>query len=445
MYVILVGVNHKTAPVETREKLSFSEDKIKNAFSSLLDHSNIKECIIISTCNRTEIYAATKETDKAIDRVSDFLSEQSGIDIQILESYLYIYTCKRAIQHLFRVAAGMDSMVIGENEILGQVCHAYEIACKHKSSGFILNTLFQRSISVGKKVRTETDICCGIVSVGSAAVELVNKVLGNGKQNKVLLIGAGEMGEIVARHIIKNNGSSLTICNRSYDKAAILAEKIGATAAPFSDMTEHLAESSIVISCTASPDHIISADHLKSVMEKRNNKRIFLIDIAVPRDIEPQAASLENVYLRNVDDLKSIADEGLEQRKSALCDAEEIVKEKVDSFLEWLNRSSIVPVIRALHDKATTIREEELTKTLRKLGNLTDREEKLICSMAKSIVSRLIAAPISQLKEHVMTEQGHLYTQIARNLLGLSTTEEKINYASDKDRDEGKRAGTFAD
>ena len=445
MYVIVVGVNHKTAPVETREKLSFSEDKIRNACSSLLDHSSIKECAIISTCNRTEIYAATRETDKALDRVSEFLSAQSGIDIQTLQSCLYTYTCKRAIQHLFRVAAGMDSMVIGENEILGQVCEAYQMACKCKSSDFILNTLFQRAISVGKKVRTETGICCGTVSVGSVAVELANKVFECEKQNKVLLIGAGEMGETVARHVIENNATSLTICNRSYDKAVILADKIGTTAAPFSDMIKHLAESDIVISCTASQGYIISVDHLKSVMKKRDNKRIFLIDIAVPRDIEPEAASLENVYLHNIDDLQSIADEGMEQRKSALCDAEEIVKEKVHSFLEWLNRSSVVLVIRALHDKATAIRDEELTKTIRKLGDLTDREEKLIRSMAKSIVSRLIATPISQLKEHAVTEQGHIYTQIARNLLGLVTEEEKIKDASDKERDERKRAGAFAD
>jgi glutamyl-tRNA reductase len=336
-------------------------------------------------------------------------------------------------------------MIIGENEILGQVCESYQMACRCGSSGLILNTLFQKAISVGKKVRTETDICCGIVSVGSAAVELANNVFGDKKQNKVLLIGAGEMGETVARHVIENNATSLTVCNRSYNRAAILAEKIGATAAPFSDIMKHLAESDIVISCTASQGYIISADHLKSVMKTPNVKRMLLIDIAVPRDIEPQAASLENVCLRNIDDLQSITNEGLEQRKSALCDAERIVKEKADSFLEWLNRSSIVPVITALHDKATAIRDEELAKSIGKLGDLTDREKKLIRSMAKSIVSRLIATPISQLKEHAVTEQGHLYTQIARSLLGLNTTEEKINYASDKDRDKRKRTSTSAD
>jgi len=429
MYVILVGMNHKTAPVEMREKLSFAKNRMPDVYSSLLDDPSLKECIVVSTCNRTEVYAASKDVEAATDSIKGFLSSQSGVNVQTLQDHLYTLTCRKAIEHLFRVAAGLDSMILGENEILGQVSDAYEMACACRSSGVILNTLFQRAISVGKKVRTETGICCGVVSVGSAAVQLATKVFGCVKESNVLLIGAGEIGELVAKYIIsmldpsvEDRASRITVCNRSYDRAVELANKIGASPAPFDDLEGHLIDADIVISCTASPGYIISVEQLRYVMDRRGNRPkddIVIIDIAVPRDVEPEAGKLENVYLYNIDDLQSIADEGLKQRQSALADAERIVKEKVDVFLRWLNSSSVTPVIKSITEKAADIRDEELTAAFSKLGELTEREERIIRSMAKSIVSRLIATPIKQLKEQAGTDQGHLYTQVARSLFGI--------------------------
>jgi len=445
MYVIVVGANHKTAPVEMRERLSFAKDQMPEVYSSLLDDPSLKECIVVSTCNRTEVYAASKDVEAAMDNIKGFLSSQSGANAQTLQDHLYTLTCKKAIEHLFRVAAGLDSMILGENEILGQVSDAYEMACACRSSGIILNSLFQRAISVGKKVRTETEICCGIVSVGSAAVQLATKVFGRAKKSNVLLIGTGEIGELVARHIAKNSASRITVCNRSYERAVKLANRIGASPAPFEDLVEHLIDADVVISCTASPGYIISMEQLESVMDRRSNRHLFLIDIAVPRDVEPEAGELQNVYLYNIDDLQSIADEGLKQRQSALSDAEMIVKEKVAVFLRWLNSSSVTPVIKSLTKKAATIRDEELAKALSKLGELTEREEKIIRSMAKSIISRLIATPIRQLKEHAGTDQGHLHTQVARSLFGLSGKEEKSEDEVPKDRYQRQRAGTLAD
>ncbi len=444
MYVILVGANHKTAPVETREKLSFAREQMQDVYDSLLSDSCLKECIIISTCNRTEVYAASRDIEAALERINKFLSDQSGMDFADLHEHLYELTCRNAIEHLFRVTAGMDSMILGENEILGQVSEAYEIACASRSSGSILNTLFQRAISVGKKIRTETELCCGIVSVGSAAVQLAAEALGSVKESNVLLIGAGEMGELVAKHIAKNKGSRITVCNRSYDRAMNLADRIGGVPAAFEDMEIHLIDADIVISCTASPQHIISTEHLKSIMVRRNNRRLFLIDIAVPRDIEPTAAELENVYLYNIDDLQSISEDGLKQRQLALSDAERIVKQKVDVFFQWINSHSVTPVIRSIHAMAGAIRDEELAKSLRKLGELTQREEKIIDSMARSIVSRLINAAIIQLKERAGTGQGHLYTQVARDLFGLSG-EEEIENGTHKDRNQRQRTGALAD
>jgi glutamyl-tRNA reductase len=379
-----------------------------------------------------------------MDRLKEFLCHRSGIDAQKMQDHLYIFTCRKAIEHLFRVAAGLDSMILGENEILGQVSEAYETACANGSSGVILNTLFQRAISVGKKVRTETAICCGAVSVGSAAVQMVTEVFGHVKDCNVLLIGAGEMGELVARHITGNSPSRVTVCNRSYDRAVRLADRIAAEPAPFENLTRHLVNADIVISCTASPDYIISTEQLKTIMDRRNGRHLFLIDIAVPRDVEPTAGKLENVRLYNIDHLQSVADEGLKQRQSAVSDAEEIIMEKVDAFLRWLNSHSVTPVIRSLHNKAAAIRDEELTKALSKLGELTGREEKIIRSMARSIISRLINTPIMQLKEHAGTDQGHLYTQVARVLLGLAEQEETEDEAG-KDRHQRQRVGALAD
>jgi glutamyl-tRNA reductase len=279
----------------------------------------------------------------------------------------------------------------------------------------------------------------------------------------VLLIGAGEMGELVARHMVSmldtgclmldgrvqhSASVNVRVCNRSYDRAVKLANKIGASPAPFEDLVEHLVDADVVISCTASPGYIISTEQLRYVMDKRSNRpkgNMIIIDIAVPRDVEAEAGKLENVYLYNIDNLQSIADEGLKQRQSALSDAEMIVKEKVDVFLRWLNSSSVTPAIKSLTEKAATIRDEELTKALSKLGELTEREEKIIRSMAKSIVSRLIATPINQLKEHAGTDQGHLHTQVARSLLGLSVEEEKSEDEVHKDRYQRQRVGALAD
>ncbi|MFC1713273.1 glutamyl-tRNA reductase [Candidatus Poribacteria bacterium] len=419
MFVTAVGVSHKKTPVEVRERLALNSDGLPSLYKRLKASGKIAGCVIISTCNRTEIYANSRNADAALSEIWGLLSEESGIDSEPLQDYLYNLTCQEAIAHLFRVTTGLDSMILGEQEILGQVARAYQTACENGASNCVMNVLFQKALKVGKQVRTETRISNGASSVGSAAVEMAKQTFGDIQNSAVMLIGAGEMGRLVARNLANNSTSEVMVCNRSYDRAQELASEFDGSAVPFDDLFEYMPRADIVVSCTSAPDYIISEERLAPVMEEREGNPIFLIDLAVPRDIEPGLDHMECVHSYNIDSLQSIVDESLDEREQEARKAEAIIEGAIDNFSRWINNRHAVPVIKALCKKGEEIRDSELEKALRKLGDVTEREEKILRSMVHSVVNRMSQTAIVQLKKHSQTDQGPLYAQVMRNLFDL--------------------------
>ncbi len=419
MFVVAVGVSHKRTPVEVREKLAFSDAQIPALFNRLRATEKIAGCVIISTCNRTEIYAASKDIDAAISEIWELLSDESGIAVDQLQDYIYNLTCQQAIAHLFKVVSGLDSMVLGEQEVLGQVTKSYQFACENGASNSVLNVLFQRALKVGKQVQTETRIGSGASSVGSAAVELARQTFVDIENCSILLIGAGEMGRLVAQNLSNNCASGMVVCNRSYDKAQEVALQFGGIAAPFEDLFECLSQADLVVSCTSASDYIVTKEQLLSLTKKRGSRPLVLIDLSVPRDIDPESAQLECLHLYNVDDLQSIVDGSLGKREQEAEKAKKIIENAVENFIKWLNSRAAVPVIKALCKKGEEIREAELEKALRKFGSLTAREEKILRSMAHAITNRMTQAPIVKLRELSQTDQGHMYAQILLDLFGL--------------------------
>lgn len=419
VYIIAIGVNHKKASIEIREKLAFDKTQIPLLLEQLKASGKIAGCVILSTCNRTEIYAAARDVDAAISQIWTLLVHESGIEIEQLQEYVYIKTCEEAIIHLFRVASGLDSMILGEKEILGQISRAYQFACENSACNLVMNVLFQRALKVGKQVRTETRIGTGASSVGAAAVELAKKTFGDIQGRSILLIGAGEIGRLVARNIANNGASQMMVCNRSYDKAQELASEFGGSAEPYERLSQCISRADLVLSCTAAPGCIITKEKLAHIMGSRNGKPIFLIDLAVPRDIEPAVCELEQVCLYNIDDLQNIVHESLYQRQQEAEKAEMIIERAIDNFAKWLNSQHAVPVIKALSQKGEEIKNAELEKALRKLGPLSQREEEILRTLASSITNKLINTPIVRLKQYAHTEEGQLYTRLAQKLFDL--------------------------
>jgi glutamyl-tRNA reductase len=419
VYIIAIGVSYRKTPIEVREKLAFDSSQLPSLFGGLKAAGKIAGCVILSTCNRMEIYAASRNVDAALAEIWSVLAAESGIEVEELQEYLYSFTCEQAIEHLFRVASGLDSMILGEMEILGQVARAYQFACENSACNSVLNVLFQRALKVGKQVRNQTRIGTGASSVGAAAVELARKTFGDIQGRSILLIGAGEVGRLVARNIANNGASQVMVCNRSYDKAQELASEFGGSAVPFETLTKCMARADLILSCTAAPDYIISREQLAAVMSTRNGKPLFLIDLAVPRDIEPESSQLQCVRLCNVDDLQSMVNESMSEREAEARKAETIIEKALDNFRTWLNSRHAVPVIQALYKKGEEIRDSELEKAMRKLGTLTEREENVIRSMANSIANRLMNTPIVQLRQYAQTEQGQLYVQFVQDLFDL--------------------------
>ena len=419
MFTIAVGVSHKKAPVEVREKLAFGNTKLPTLFERLRDTGKISGCVIVSTCNRTEIYATSMDTDAALGEIWNLLSDESGIEVDQLQDYLYSLTCQQAIEHLFKVVSGLDSMILGEQEILGQVTRAYQFACENGASNAVLNVLFQKALKVGKQVQTETRIGSGASSVGSAAVQLARQIFIDMEECSIMLIGAGEMGRLVAQNLSNNCASETMVCNRSHDKAQEVALQFGGCAVPFEELFDYLPQADLVVSCTSAPDYIITKQQLSSIMEARGGRPLFLIDLAVPRDIDPEVTELEYLHLYNVDDLQSVVDESLSDREQEAEKAKKIVENAVDNFMKWLNSRAAVPAIKALHQKGEEIRDAELEKALRKFGNLTKREEKILRSMAHAITNRITNAPIVKLREESQTDQGHMYARVMLDLFDL--------------------------
>jgi glutamyl-tRNA reductase len=419
MLIVGVGVNHRTAPVEVREKLSFPAHSLSNDLKRLYSYPGIDGCAIISTCNRTEIYVTPFELDDGLHAIWEFMAEHSGLDISEIKSCTFVHTLYDAVRHLFRVSAGLDSMILGETQILGQVREAYDKALAVGTTNSIINTLFKQAIVVGKRVRTETGIDKNAVSVSYAAVELARQKFGDLNGRSVLVVGAGKMSELTAKHLVSNGVSGVIVSNRSYDRAEMLAEKFNGRAVKFDELFRHMNNADIVISSTAARHYIIRYADMLELIHAKENKSLILIDIAVPRDIDPRVGKIPGVTLYDIDDLQMVVDNNLTERRQAAILAEGIIEEELNEFLKWLATQFVVPTIAALRDMGEQIKQSELQRAFNRLGELTPREQKVIGTMANSIVKQLLHLPVVRLKEYAMTTEGHLYTEVLQNLFDL--------------------------
>ena len=335
MHIVVVGLNHKSAPIALRERLAFSREQLPVALATLRADVGLQEAAILSTCNRVEIYAGAPELNGTIDRVTRFLSDHAQVDIPALTQRLYTYTEPQSVQHLFAVASGLDSMVLGEAEILHQVKHAYEWARDHGATGKVLNGLFQRALNTAKAVRTETGISHGCMSVGTVSVELAEKIFGNLSRSIVLLVGAGKIGELTLTRLTDRGVRDIRILNRSPDRAEQLAVNCRATALALSALPTQLLEADILITSTSAPAFLLSRELVAAAMHERRHRPLCIVDLGVPRNVEPSVGTLENVYLFDIDDLQGLVERTHQKRQQALHASQQIIDHKVEHFLSW--------------------------------------------------------------------------------------------------------------
>jgi len=399
MELIVIGLNHRTAPIEILERLAFLDDRIETALHQAKSLPSLKENMILSTCNRVEMYAVARETEKAIFDLKHFLSQFHGLSLKEFERSLYSFIGEEAARHIFRVASSLDSLVVGEPQISGQIKSAYEMAVETKTSGLILHRLLHRAFHVAKRVRTETKIGDSAVSVSSVAVELAEKIFGTLEKKTVLLIGAGEMCELAARHLVSGGVGKVLVTNRTYERAMALAQEFKGEAVPFEEMNQGLRRVDIVISATDSPQHLILHDQVVKAMKDRKQKPIFFIDIADPRDIEPRVGDVENVYLYNIYDLKKVADENIKDREKEAQKAETIVQDEVVKFVNWYHSLEVTPTIISLRKKFEEIRKKELEKTMSLHPNLSEKEKQSLEALTSAIINKILHSPLTLLKQ----------------------------------------------
>ena len=418
--IVNIGMNHETAPVELRELVSFGRDDIDKVLDAIRSIKDIKESLVLSTCNRVEILFTTENEKESKESVIEFLSRLSGIEKQEIKPALYINDSQEAIRHIFRVGSSLDSMIVGEPQILGQVKEAYRIAVEHKSSSVILNRLMHRTFSLAKKIRTETDIAGSPVSISFAAVELGKKIFGNLGGKKALLIVAGEMAELAATYLLNNGISKVLIANRTLSRAVELAELFHGKPISFDEIEDQLLEVDIVITSTASPEPIITFPRVRKMMRGRKNRPLFFIDIGVPRNVEPKVNEIENAFVYDIDDLKGIVDYNISKRRAEAVKAERMIDEEVIKFSEWLKTLDVVPTIVALQEKCENICQSELKKTLSSLGDLTTSQRKGVENLAASITKKFLNDPILFLKRKGERGSRNLYLDITQRLFNLN-------------------------
>ena len=436
MEFVIIGLNHETASLEIRERLAFQETELEKALSQVKSFPSLKEGMILSTCNRVEIYAATREPEKTIFDLKHFLSQYHGFPLKDFEGDLYSLVGEEAVKHIFRVASSLDSMVVGEPQILGQIKSAYNMATEFRTSGFILHRLLHRAFQVAKRVRTETKISNSAVSVSSVAVELAEKIFGTLEKKTALLIGAGEMCELAARHLVSGGVEKILVTNRTYERAVMLAQEFKGESIPFEEMTQGLRRADIVISSTGSPQYLIHHDQVAKVLKDRKQRPIFFIDIAVPRDIEPAVNDIENAYLYNMNDLQKVVNDNIHDRKKEAQKAETIVQDEVVKFVNWYKSLEVTPTIIALRNKFEEIRKKELGKTLSLHPDLSEKEKKSLEALTSAIINKILHTPTTLLKQTDEETTADLYLDTLRTLFQLPE-----NYPEYSDEENEKEDG----
>jgi glutamyl-tRNA reductase len=419
MNLLLCGVNHKTAPVALREKLACLIPDVRSAYDHLKSWPEVSESLLYATCNRVEVMCVSEAPDEAANRVREFFACHPEIAPGDLDESFYIHRDQAAVQHFFRVTASLDSMVVGEPQILGQVKQAYREATENRATGPILNRLVHKAFSVAKRVRGETGIGDHAVSVSYVAVTLAKKIFGELTGKNVLLLGAGEMAELALEHLKGQGVGNITVANRTLERGVKLAKRFGGEAVSLEEIPDQLLSADILISSTGAGDVLISRDQVKGVMRRRKQRPLFLIDIAVPRDLDPGINDLDNVYLYNIDDLQEVVEQGWQRRHHEAGKAERLVAAETLKFLHWLETLEVYPTIIALKDKAEAICQAELKKTLSQLGPLSPEQRQALEVLTGSITQKLLHDPIIFLKRNRRPRRPHQELDLVRRLFNL--------------------------
>jgi glutamyl-tRNA reductase len=416
MKLQLIGVNHRTAPVEVRERFAVPEKQLPEALQSLVNYPGISEGLIVSTCNRVEILAGMRNGNCDL---RGFLAQYFQIDPKQVESHLYEYREKEAIKHLFRVTSSLDSMVVGEPQILGQVKEAYAVARAVGSVHSELDALLTRSFAVAKKVRSETAIATSAVSVASVAVELAKKIFGKLDGKNVYLIGAGKMCELAARHLLANGAGKIFVANRTYERAVKLAAKFNGQAILFEDLYTSADKADIVITSTGAPHCIFRKEHGEQLIAKRRGRPMFFIDIAVPRDVEPSLNDIDGIFVYDIDDLQQVVASHVADRKKEAVHAEEIVAQEVERFAERLQAHDVVPTILSLQEYLENIRQAEIDRHRAKFGDVTPQQEAAIDAMTKAMINKIMHTPIVTLKTAARSPEAATVVDLVRRVFNL--------------------------
>ncbi len=424
MELFVLGLSHKTAPIDVRERLAVPERELPKALEALGEVSELAERMFFTTCNRAEVYGvADGPLAQAVEATRASLERYRNLDSSALAGALYAYDGADAARHVFRVASSLDSMVIGEPQILGQVKTAYTVARSQQATGIILNNLLEQAFHVAKRVRTETGIANAAVSISSVAVELARKIFGDLEGRIVLILGAGEMAELALRHLVDDGVRSILVANRSHDRAVALAEQFRGRAVRFDTFRHEMLGADIVISSTSAPHLILKKEDMQSIILERRHRPIFLIDIANPRDIDPGCNEVDNVYLYNIDDLQSVVSANLKERQREAERAEVIIEREVGVFQAWLRGLDVVPTIVSLRDRVEEIRATELQKAMARMGDLTPEQRATIASMTTAMINKILHQPMSELRRRAVHQDSHVYSAVLRRLFGLEEKE----------------------
>jgi glutamyl-tRNA reductase len=420
MELFVLGLNHDTASIDLRERLFFPERELPKALDALREVPELAERMILTTCNRVEVYGVAEgPLSQTVEFVVACLGRHRSLDPAQFDGAFYTHTAAAAARHVFRVASSLESMVLGEPQILGQVKSAYSIARAEQSTGIVLNNLLEQAFHVAKRVRTETGIATEPVSISSVAVDLARKIFGDLAGRTVLILGAGEMAELALRHLVDDGVQSILVANRTYERAVALAEQFRGRAVTYDSFQQEMLNADIVISATSAPHLILKKEDMQKIIQERRHRPIFLIDIADPRDIDAACNEVDNVYLYNIDDLQSVAAANQKERQREAERAIPIVEREVEQFLAWLRGLDVVPTIVSLRNRMEEIREAELRKAMSRLGDLTPAQRETIASLTTAMVNKILHQTMSELRRRAVHQDGHMYSTVLRRLFGL--------------------------
>lgn len=434
MSIIVVGLSHKTAVTECRAKFTFPEATIPTALGKLMSYPGVTESLIVSTCNRVEIYASVKETAQGTESIKQFISDYHGLTREDLDKSLYVYTEGEGARHVFRVASSLDSLVVGEPQILGQLKDAFEIALQAKTTSTVLNKLLKKAISVAKRVRTETRLAEGAVNISYAAVELAKKIFGGLEGKSVLLLGAGEMAELAARHLINNKVDKIMVANRTFERAEELAREFKGDAIRFEHFPSTMTIADIVICSTGAQKPVVTYDIVKQVVKERRHRPIFMIDISMPPNIDASCDKLDGVYLYNIDALQTVVNTNVQGRQQEAEKAEDIVQQEVETYLQWERSLDAVPTIVDLREKVEEVRKKELDKTLGQLDGLNEEQKRAVEILSQAIVNKLLHAPLVVLKRAAANPDESDVIAIARRIFNLDKELKRPDHCRDAEK-----------